>query len=78
MKAIIRNLEQSGDPIQTWSPKDLHEALLFLKDEWEPVHIFLEKEGIPLRLEHPVYEHVDRSLLDRVKLYADKVRKEQP
>ncbi len=71
MKPAIRNLEVVGDPTQVWTPGDLHAMRKFLKDQWDPVHSFLEGEGIPYVLEHPIYEDRQRELLERVQEWGE-------
>jgi hypothetical protein len=71
MKPHIRDLSKSSDPQQVWRPEDVHELLLFFRDQYFPVHDFLEEQGVPRTLTHDVYEDRDRELLERVKEWGN-------
>ncbi len=73
---MIRDLSKSSDQTQVWKPQDVHEVILFSRDQYFPVHDFLEEQDIPRTLTHPQYADRDRELLERVQEYGDKKFKE--
>ncbi len=76
MKPLIRDLSKSSDLSQQWTPGDVHEIILFFRDQYFPVHDFLEEQDIPRTLAHPQYADRERELLERVQEYGDKRYKE--
>ncbi len=72
MKPLIRDLSKSSDPSQSWTTGDVHEIILFFRDQYFPVHDFLEEQNIPRTLVHPQYADRERELLERVQEYGDK------
>ena len=71
MRPLIRDLAKSGDVAQVWTTNEVHEIILFFRDQYFPVHDFLEERSIPRTLTHPQYADRERDLLERVQEYGD-------
>lgn len=76
MRPLIRDLAKSGDVAQVWTTNEVHEIILFFRDQYFPVHDYLEEQDIPRTLTHPQYADRERELLERVQEYGDKRFKE--